>query len=164
MKTCTKCLISKPLDCFAANKKSAQGRTNECKVCKSKRQQLARSTPEGKQYALNASKKCFQNKMQNLNTHKKLRITMNRANNAWKKRNPDIVTANIALRRAAKLQATPPWFEKELIDVVYAKAKQWGFEVDHVIPLKGKNVCGLHCWANLQLLNKSLNASKGNRL
>lgn len=80
------------------------------------------------------------------------------ANNPWK------ANAISAKKRASKLQATPPWFEKEKVAIVYQKAKEWGFEVDHVIPLKGKNVSGLHCWANLQLLDKSLNSSKGNKV
>ena len=36
-------------------------------------------------------------------------------------------------------------------------------EVDHVVPLQSKFVCGLHCEANLQVITKSKNASKCNR-
>lgn len=38
-----------------------------------------------------------------------------------------------------------------------------GFEVDHVIPLNGKDVSGLHVLGNLQVLSKSANRSKGNK-
>ncbi len=41
----------------------------------------------------------------------------------------------------------------------------WGtnMEVDHVIPLRGKLISGLHVWDNLQLLDRLLNTKKGNK-
>lgn len=96
----------------------------------------------------------------------------------WRKKNPDKVAAQLkkwqlnnlprcrasnALRHAAKLRAVTAWTEKELIRVVYQKAKHLGFEVDHIVPLQNAAVCGLHVWANLQLLSESENASKKNR-
>lgn len=75
----------------------------------------------------------------------------------------------LAKRRAIKKQAIPPWADMEKIKIIYAKAK-WlesitGFKyhVDHVIPLQGKNVCGLHVWENLQILEASENIKKGNK-
>ena len=40
-----------------------------------------------------------------------------------------------------------------------------GFDwhVDHIIPLKGKTMCGLHIWSNLQVIPKILNLRKGNK-
>lgn len=49
------------------------------------------------------------------------------------------------------------------IKKVYEKAAEWGMAVDHVIPLQGKTVSGLHVWENLQLMNRRENSSKGNR-
>ena len=51
----------------------------------------------------------------------------------------------------------------ELIKIVYEKAGAMGFEVDHVVPLQSKVVCGLHVWSNLQLLSQIENGKKGNR-
>ena len=53
--------------------------------------------------------------------------------------------------------------EKEQIEKLYSKAKELGFEVDHIVPLQSKKVCGLHAFSNLQLLASDLNKSKGNR-
>ena len=90
--------------------------------------------------------------------------------NKYRKENPHIRTAEQNKRRARKLNATPSWADLEKIKKVYEKA-QWlskltglKYHVDYIIPLKGKNVCGLHCWANLQILEASLNCSKRNKV
>lgn len=68
-----------------------------------------------------------------------------------------------------KKEAIPLWYETELVKQLYLKrdelSKLWGIQlhVDHIVPLHGKNVCGLHCWDNLQLLEASLNLSKNNK-
>jgi len=36
--------------------------------------------------------------------------------------------------------------------------------VDHIIPLKGKNVCGFHSWNNVRAIPASENISKSNKL
>ena len=64
--------------------------------------------------------------------------------------------------KAAKLQAIPEWFEKDKIEKVYDKAQEFNMHVDHIVPLQSDEVCGLHCWHNLQLLDSSLNCAKGN--
>ncbi len=85
----------------------------------------------------------------------------------WKKKNRNLVNAATAFRRAAKKKATPDWLtvdQKEEIRVFYAKAVRRVLEVDHIIPLKGKNVCGLHVPWNLQLLTAKQNREKGNSM
>jgi len=71
-------------------------------------------------------------------------------------------------RRARERQATPAWYEsekfkvKELYDLCRQLESITGedFEVDHIIPVMGKNVCGLHCYDNLQPMPASMNRSK----
>ena len=47
-----------------------------------------------------------------------------------------------------KLQATPAWANKGLMYSFYRMAEVFGLEVDHIIPLSNKKVCGLHCEGN----------------
>lgn len=82
----------------------------------------------------------------------------------WQNKNPDKVKVIKANRRAAKLQAIPPWANMEAIAAIYKEARAKGLTVDHIYPLQGKNTCGLHVENNLQLLTFSANAAKGNRI
>jgi hypothetical protein len=88
-------------------------------------------------------------------------------------RNKSMYIAKGAKRRAGKLRATPPWLTKKHLDEIkeiYAIAEelQWlseePLEVDHIIPLQGKNVCGLHIPINLQIVPRSANRAKSNKL
>ena len=63
--------------------------------------------------------------------------------------------------RANKLKATPSWADLNKIKQIYAKCPD-GFQVDHIIPLQGKYVCGLHVENNLQYLTKEDNIKKSN--
>ena len=78
-----------------------------------------------------------------------------------------------ARRRAAKFQRTPKWLtNSDWIEIKWAykiaadmtKKYKKDFHVDHIIPLQGKNISGLHCPQNLQIIPGRLNESKGNRL
>ena len=76
--------------------------------------------------------------------------------------NPHKVIATNARRRAAKLNATMKWGQAG-IEEIYEEAREEGMHVDHIVPLRGELVSGLHVRHNLQLLTASQNASKGNR-
>lgn len=78
--------------------------------------------------------------------------------------NPGRINAYSAKRRAALLQATVAWSELEEIAKLYEQAQKDGYQVDHVIPLQGKTVCGLHVLDNLQLLPEEVNNQKRNKI
>ena len=61
-----------------------------------------------------------------------------------------------------KLNRTPPWADQQKIATMYETCPK-GFHVDHIIPLQGEKVSGLHVHENLQHLPASENLSKGNK-
>lgn len=72
-------------------------------------------------------------------------------------------TAAQARRKAALAQRTPVWADHPRIAALYRLAKQTGLVVDHVLPLRGKRVSGLHVYENLRPLTFKANLRKANR-
>lgn len=77
----------------------------------------------------------------------------------WRKNNSAKVRFYARTRQATVLQRTPSWANLDKIAAFY-EACPPGYEVDHVIPLRGKNVSGLHVENNLQYLTPKENRSK----
>jgi 5-methylcytosine-specific restriction endonuclease McrA len=139
MKSCTKCGTTKPLTAFHKAKRNRDGRASECAVCfQSTRRKLDR-----KEYL----KEYYQN---NKVAYRKVR----------------------AKRRAAELQRTPPWASQEfeifalgeIYECAQLRTEATGVphEVDHIIPLQGETVSGLHVAGNLRVVTRAENRSKGN--
>jgi len=90
----------------------------------------------------------------------------------YAKANPEKFAMKTRNRKIAKLQRTPFWlnpgqkFEMESIYKYCSALRSIGldYEVDHIVPLQGKTVFGLHVPWNLQILTASENAKKGNRI
>ena len=74
-----------------------------------------------------------------------------------------------AKRRAAEIERTPAWSDLSKIRGIYNLCNELkdkhgvAFEVDHIYPLQGQNISGLHVWFNLMIIPQKLNRSKGNK-
>lgn len=150
---------------FYKNNCNSNGLSYACKVCIKEdakspkiRANIARyrMSEKGK---INAHK--YNTSAKGLLSHAKYRQDIN---------NKPRLAANTRKRQAAKLKATPCWLTKvhlELMQMMYKKAAyltevtgiKW--TVDHIIPLNGKNVRGLHVPWNLRVIPGSENFSKG---
>lgn len=107
--------------------------------------------------------------------HKTWRILNKERNrfliNRWFSNNPGARASISAKRRASLLQRTPAWLsQSEFRDIrlLYCSARRLSkltgiaFEVDHILPLQGKYVSGLHVFSNLQIMIASHNRIKFN--
>ncbi len=139
-KFCGSCKELKNTDNFYACRYNATGKQSECIFCIKTRNQ--KSYNNDSTYSKNKS-------------------------SIWRKENRGAYNALMAKRRASKLNATPKWLSVEQlrqIQLLYIEAKNKGMVVDHIIPLQGTNVCGLHVPWNLQLLSAKENLSKSNKV
>lgn len=89
------------------------------------------------------------------------KVCLKKSNQDYNKRNPykrRIITANY---RARKIQRTPVWADLVEIAKIYQNCPV-GYHVDHIVPLNGENVSGLHVSWNLQYLTAEENVRKKN--
>jgi len=187
---CKTCNEVKPLDSFNKSNRHKLGRMYECKACRNKIALKRKECSKTREKDNEANRKWKQNNPEKVKaSNKRYRIknseNIKEKSKEYRRLNPekrketlrkyhennrDKVAERRIKRRALEKESTPNWSEKDLIKVVYDKAK-WlekltgkKYHVDHVIPLNGKNVCGLHVWSNLQILEASINCSKQNKL
>jgi hypothetical protein len=185
MKTCLVCEQTKDLSCFSKHKQKKDGLYPYCRECKRVKDRESYLKYADKRYessqawkAANPEKnKAYKKKWQDNNKHRlddwrKANMPRVRANrSAWKKANAPKVNADTRYRQARKLQATPSWADREAMESKYRLAKFFtdlsgGFveyHVDHIVPLRGKSVCGLHVENNLQVIKATDNFLKGNK-
>jgi 5-methylcytosine-specific restriction endonuclease McrA len=158
MKKCTECKIKKELSDFTSQKGGKFGLKSRCALCTNKNRRQYYS--KNKEKERNSRKNRYK-----LNRDKELAY-----NQEYKKNNKGAVNAVAAKRRAKKLQATPKWLTEEQLDrikQIYINAQDLRWEdemhVDHIIPLQGKNVSGLHVPWNLRIISAEENLRKGNK-
>jgi len=80
----------------------------------------------------------------------------------WRKKNLAYDTYRAKMYRTRKTKQLAIWADLDKIKEIYLNCPK-EHHVDHVIPLKGRLVSGLHVETNLQYLPASLNCSKGNQ-
>ena len=92
---------------------------------------------------------------------------------AWKERNTTWVRADTKARRRKHREATPSWLTtkekaeiRQLYQIAITMSKTTGeqYVVDHIIPLRGEDVCGLHVPWNLRVITQEENLKKSNKI
>lgn len=145
MKQCTKCLILQVVDNFYKCSKNKSGIQATCKSCDSLK---------GQQW------------------YSKNKEHRDEVNSLHYNNNKSTYAAKCRKRQASKLNRTPKWLTNaDLVEIewAYKVAQELTMEtgiihvVDHIIPLQGKNISGLHCPQNLQIITKLENSKKGNK-
>lgn len=180
-KTCPACKTEKSRGEFYKDSHSKDGLRYQCKectkdaarrYCDANKEKVARTKRayylKNREAALENLKAYRRKNADRLKEYYKRRDAAkrpdkNRHMRDWQKRNPGYVRYSAAKRRAAKLKAMPDWADTKTIRDIY-EMRPACCHVDHIIPLQGKTVCGLHVPENLQWLPAKDNLSKGNRL
>lgn len=166
MKLCCACNQEKSVELFNKRAASRDGLQRRCKECerlyKLQRVDLEKER-QAKWYEKNKEAKNQASRFWYLAN--KESVTQRSAK--WLRNNPVKSRQINARKKAIKLRATPPWADADLIAGMYEVAQLFRnvgvrMEVDHIVPLKGTTVSGLHTHDNLQLMVSKKNAAKNN--
>ena len=165
-KTCTQCRATKPVERFSE-------RQSWCKDCinaySKKHYQRRRPHVLALKVSYRASNK---DKISKLNAEWRER-NLDRQRDylrAYRQAKRGKINSLEARRHAAKLKATPKWANLKHIERIYTKAKRISKEtgvrqsVDHIYPLRGKTVSGLHVPENLRIIPLVDNCKKRNKM
>lgn len=156
MKTCTKCQETKSLDEFY-KRSDRDSYHSWCKTCKHESGKSWHERNKDRHSEINRN--WYENNKEQHLTNSK----------AWYAANKHRKLETTTAREKRCVLATPIWADRELIKELYALAQklteQTGIphEVDHVIPLQGRNVSGLHVETNLQVITATENRRKSNK-
>lgn len=172
-KTCSKCGEDKELTDFTLDKRNRDGRGSYCRVCHQEYVKKYRKNNREKinQYQNQYKKSSKLSKEYRKKYYEENKDKISSYMKEYYEKNKDYFAAATNKRRATKLQATPTWITQDHLDEIqkyYAFRANVsgvvgkGYEVDHIVPLQGENVCGLHVPWNLQVITKESNRSKGN--
>tara|TARA_R110002126_G_scaffold259879_1_gene402853 strand:+ start:204 stop:734 length:531 start_codon:yes stop_codon:yes gene_type:complete len=175
MKTCVRCHQEKPIEAYYPSKRHVCGYLSWCKECESERSKVKNALNRENRLAKaqewrdknpEVLKKAIQ-RWREKNPTKQSEIYKD-----WAIRNKSKVAEKWMRRDASKKHRTPSWLtedEKIRIRCYYQVAAMYNregldtYHVDHIVPLQGKTVSGLHVPWNLQVLPAKLNQQKSNR-
>lgn len=154
MKTCSQCNTTKPYEEFYKSRRTTDGFEGWCKCCR-----LANNkkwVTENKERHNELTREWYQRNRELHCENSKKHYAENKSDHLeyWYARNE------------RTKRATPGWVDRSEIRAIYAEAQriteETGIkhEVDHIIPLKGKMVSGLHVPENLQIITRTENRSK----
>jgi hypothetical protein len=172
MKLCTDCNIIKPIIDFHRNKTMKGGVTHYCKKCNTRRvYEWRKVNPEKRAlqtkryWALHSQERrsyCEKNSIER-NRKKAIYRRENKSKiREWKINNKGMVNASARLQYAKRIKRVPQWASLKEIRDFYISCPS-GMVVDHIIPLVGKTVSGLHVLSNLQYLTPEENCRKSNK-
>lgn len=155
-KVCTKCKETKLLIEFGKRSDTLDGLAYICKVCRAQQEKNWKAQ-NLKSWAITQAKYRAANR-------EILRVRVAKSN----EKNKGRVIASLTGYRLAKINRTPIWANKGQINQIYsecARRRQAGENVvvDHIIPLQGVLVSGLHVAENLRIICAKENAVKSNR-
>ena len=167
MINCGTCKENKAPEEFHRSSKRATGRQFSCKACQAvtnlKRYHKKLSADE----AYKLKKAEYDSQRRELLGEELRAYDRKRAKNHNRKA---LHAEETRRRKAIHKRQTPVWANLMAIKDTYKLAKKLSelckaeYHVDHIIPLRGKDVCGLHVENNLQILEKTLNIRKSNQL
>ena len=152
-KRCFKCGITQPLGNFYRHPETSDGHLGKCKTC-AKRDVSVN---------YRANKSYYQEYEREREKRPERRAAKSVYAKRWNRVHTDRKNAYTAERRACRRRACPQWVSRTDLKRVYEDCPE-DMVVDHIVPLKNPNVCGLHVPWNLQYLTPAENSSKGNRL
>lgn len=171
MRKCRNCGEEKDLSGFHRNKNSAGGRLWSCKVCRLARDVAYKDKHRERIYAQNDTyKRDHKKKIAAIckRYREENRDKIAAYQKEYRKNNRGRMNADASAYSCAKKKRAPAWADKKIIKEIYIDAKLLtdetgiSFQVDHIVPLQGELVSGLHVENNLQILTAIGNHKKHN--
>src|SRR5438270_1961294 len=160
LKTCTRCRMSKARQSFGdAHRNGKVYCQSWCKDCECE----YRSQPHLRAAAVTRATAWQKANPERVKAHARI----------GRQRYPERKAAHCAKRHAAQMKRTPPWLTQTQVaemkaQYAFARAMEQitgqKHHVDHIVPLKGKTVSGLHVPWNLRVIRATENLRKSNRV
>ena len=161
-KSCKTCLFEKPIsEFYKQSTRGAYGVRGSCKLC---------DNAKKKQYRTILGEDLLERKKFEYQRNRQVRLNQKRI---YRQENKGKINALVAARKKIIKQRTPKWLTeddkwliKEAYELAALRTKIFGFSwhVDHVIPLQGKQVFGLHVPQNLRVIPGIENIKKRNKV